>query len=245
MALSTEEAKRQRRQLMQEIAREHLRKDREKLADLRLRIRDVKRRRKNAMSKIVARCRAGRQAAKGRAKVRAVAIREEARALIKAARAEEKQKARATCNARKEQLKRAALSTRERRRGELEAERKYQRELRRIEGSARKRKREQERTTALERQQESDDSVRQNVPPELWPLFERIKRYIKGSTRQSRSEELMEYAERHPDEVVDAQEELSRREIARLIREESALRRAMKSPRRYKPTPEELAAIPF
>ncbi len=245
MALSHEEAKKQRRKLMQEIAREHLRKDRKKLVELRARIRDVKRRRSEAMRKVVERCRAGRQAARQRAKARAMAIRDEARALAKAARDEEKQNARAACQARKEQLRRASISTAARRRGELDAERQYQRELKRIEGWARSRKREQERTTALERQQESDDAVRQNIPQELRPLFEKIKRYIKGSTRQSRSEALLLYAERHPDEVVEAQEELSRREIARLIREESALRRAMKSPKRYKPTSQELAAIPF
>ena len=42
MALTREEAKRQRRELMQQIAREHRRKDREKLAELRSRIRNVK-----------------------------------------------------------------------------------------------------------------------------------------------------------------------------------------------------------
>ncbi len=244
MALTLEKAKKQRRQLMQEIAREHRREDREKLAELRARIRNVKGRRKEALRKVIARCRAGRQAAKERVKARTLAIREEARALIRSARDEEKQKARDACKARKEQLRAAAISATARRRGELKAEREFQREIRRIEGWARKRRRDQERTTA-EARQESDDEVRDNLPAEFLPAFERVKRSIKGSNRQSRTEAMLSWAQEHANEVVDAQEELSRRESARLIREESALRRAIRSPRRYKPTAEELAAIPF
>jgi len=245
MALTLEEARKQRRELMKEIAHEHQRKDRAKLAELRARIRNVKGRRKEALRKVITRCRAGRQAAKERAKARALDIREEARALIKQARDEEKLKARDACKARKEHLRAAAISSTARRRGELQAERQFQREMRRIESSARKRKKEQQRTTAVEARQESDDEVRTNIPSDILPLFERVKRSIKGSSRQSRTESMLAYAEEHPSEVVDAQEDLSRREIARLIREESALRRAMRSPRRYKPTAEELAAIPF
>jgi hypothetical protein len=102
-----------------------------------------------------------------------------------------------------------------------------------------------ERSSARERLAESDDEVRQNIPADLVPLFERVKRTIKGSAHQSRTEAFLEYAEENPHEVVDAQEGLAQREIARLIREEAALARAMRQPRRYKPTAEELAAIPF
>jgi hypothetical protein len=245
MALTREEAKKQRRELMQQIAREHRRKDRERLAELRTRIRSVKGRRKEALRKVVARCRAGRRAAKERAKARALAIRQEARNLIQRARDEEKRKARETCKARKEQVRVAATAVTARRRGELKAERQFQRELRRLEAWTRRRKKAQQRRTAAEARQESDDEVRGNLPPELLPLFETVKRSIKGSSRQSRMEAMLSYAEEHPNEVVDAQEELSRREIARLIWEESALRRAMKSPARSRATREELAAIPF
>src|SRR6266700_3168557 len=53
---------------------------------------------------------------------------------------------------------------------------------------------------------------------------------------------MLHYAEEHPGEVVDAQEALSQREIARWIREEASLRHAMRSPRRYRPTTAELAS---
>src|SRR5258705_373465 len=99
MALTRGEARKQRRQLLQEIAREHRRNDREKLAELRARIRSVKTRRKEAMRKVVARCRVGRHAAKEGGKARTLAIREEGLALIPKAGNEEKHKARYTCKA--------------------------------------------------------------------------------------------------------------------------------------------------
>jgi hypothetical protein len=245
VALSHEEAKKQRRELMRDIAREHKRKDREKLAALRTQIRNVKTRRKDALRLVRERCRAGRVVAKQRAKERARAIREEAKNLIKNARDEEKNKARAACKLRKEKVRAAALTARERRRGELAAERALQAEMKRVEGWSRKRKKEQQRTTAAELREESDDAVRSNLSSDLLPLFEKVKRSIKGSTRQSRTEEFLRWAEEHPNEVIDAQEELSRREIARLIREEAALHRATRQPRRYKPSAAELSAIPF
>ena len=244
--LSDAEAKKQRRELLRDIAAEHLRKDREKLARLREKIRSVKGRRKAALVATRRQCRAGARRARERAKARALAIRLEARNLVRAARLEEIQKARAVCRMRKDKVKAAALSARDKRRATLKAERDFQTEMRRIEGWTKRRKREEaKRTTAAERRQESDDAVRGNIPADLVPLFERVKRSIKGSTRQSRTEEFLHYAAEHPHEVVDAQMELSQREIAKLIHEEARLAKAVRRPKRYRPTAQELAAIPF
>src|SRR5258708_716425 len=95
---------------MRDIAREHKRKDREKLAALRAQIRNIKTRRKDALRLVRERCRAGRVVAKQRAKERARAIREEAKNLIKNARDEEKKKARAACKLRKDKVRSAALT---------------------------------------------------------------------------------------------------------------------------------------
>lgn len=246
MALSDAEAQKQRKALLRDIAAEHLKKDREKLAKLRTQIRDVKARRKKALALARKGCKAGARRAHVRAKERVQAIRAEARRLVHDARLEEIAKARAVCRAKKTQVKAAALSTRERKKQTLAAERQFQADMRRIERWARGRKREQQkRVTAEERRQESDDAVRQNIPSDLLPLFERVKRSIKGSTRRSRSEEFLEYAAEHPNEVVDAQVALSQKEIARLVHEEARLAKAVRRPKRYRPTPEELAAIPF
>lgn len=246
MALSDAEAKRQRKELLRDIAAEHLRKDREKLARLREKIRNVKGRRKAALVATRKQCRAGARRARQRAKDRALAIRTEARELVKTARAEEVLKARAVCKARKAKVKASALSARAQRKEKLKAERDFQADMRRIEAWAKGRHREQaRRTTAAERRQESDDAVRFNIPADLVPLFERVKKSIKGSTRQSRTEEFLHYAAEHPHEVVDAQVELSQREIAKLVHEEARLAKAVRRQKPYKPTAEELAAIPF
>jgi hypothetical protein len=244
MALSAQEAKRQRRQLLREIALEHKRKDKEKLVALRTEIRGLKVRRREAMREAVQFCRTGRCEAKKRAKDRVQAIRDAAREAIARARTEEKMQARAACTARKKEIRASSLSATQKARAELREEQRLQREIKRIDSGERKRDRQREASSA-ERRQESDDEVRQNIPAELVPLFERVKKTIKGSTRQSRTEAFMQYAEENPHEVVDAQEAISQREIARLIREEAALRHAMRTPRRYKPTAAELAAIPF
>lgn len=242
--LSNQEAKRQRRQLFKEIAAEHKRKDRDTLKRLRHEIRHVKERRKAAMRDAVTFCRAGRVGARQRAKQRALELRAAAKEAIRLARIEERQAARLSCDRRKQEIRESPATSVEKARAAVKAERRYQKDLQRIEGELRARARKQ-RTTSVERSQESDDEVRQNIPADLLPLFERVKRSIKGSTRQSRTEAFMLYAEENPHEVVDAQEGLAQREIARLIREEAALSRAMRSPQRYKPTAAELAAIPF
>jgi hypothetical protein len=50
------------------------------------------------------------------------------------------------------------------------------------------------------RRSESDDEVRANLPADLVPLLERVKRSIKAGPRQSRTEAFLEYAEEHPGE---------------------------------------------
>jgi hypothetical protein len=243
--LSTGEANRQRRALLREIATEHLKKDRAKLLELRARIRDLKGRRKVAIQKTRAQCRAGAARARDRSRERVQAIRAEARALVQTARIEEIRKARAVCAARKARVHAAALSTRDKRRAQLKAERDFQTNMKRIEAWARNRKRHaHQKVTAAERSQESDDAVRQNIAADLLPLFERVRRSIKGSTRQSRTEAFLLYAAENPNEVIDAQVELSQREITKLIHQEARLSRSVRTAR-PRPTREELAAIPF
>ena len=87
--------------------------------------------------------------------------------------------------------------------------------------------------------------MRSNIPADLLPLFERVKRTIRGSDRQSRGEAFLRYAEEHPSEVIAAMSDLSEHEIAKLVAEEKRLAKAVRSPRRHRPTHEELANIPF
>jgi hypothetical protein len=91
-------------------------------------------------------------------------------------------------------------------RATLEAERAFQRDMRRIESANRQRARQVHRASAAERRSESDDSVRANIGPEFWALFDRVKGSIKASPRMSRTEAFLAYVESHADEYVEALE---------------------------------------
>jgi hypothetical protein len=236
VALSAAEARRQRKQLAKEIAADLREKDRVRLADLRLRIRDVKRLRREALKSARERCRVDRLAWHQRAKD----LRRRARQVIRDRIAREKQEARNACRQRKAEIRAAAMSATDRARAELLAERRMQREM----ASAEHRlHRQEKRTTAAERRQESDDEVRANIDPELVPLFDRVRRSIRGSAHQSRTEAFLHYAEENPGEVIDAQEREAIRELTRLQREERDVRRQLKKTRAYEH--EALSAVPF
>jgi hypothetical protein len=242
MSLSTDEGKRNKRQLLREIAAEHKRRDAAKLAELRTHIRHVKVRRKQAMRRVILLCRRGRVTAKEQARARARAIRAQARAAIHEDRKALKLSAAKACRARKDLVKTASASATDKRNAHLHAERALQAEMKRIEGWAHARKKGLHKTSAAEARSESDDHVRQNIPGELRELFESVKHQIRGSSRQSRTEEFLRYAEEHPHEIVDAQEALAEREIKRLVAEERALARSLRSRRSG---PAALAHVPF
>lgn len=237
-ALTRAQARKQRKQLMVEIEREHRRKDREKLAALRAQIADVKRRRKEAMHDAVARCRLERLAARERAKeLRRVAL-EQLREAVR----QEKLAAREACNLRKAEVRQSAATETEKARELLRAERDFQKQMRMLEGRAKQREREM--STARERRDESDHEVLQNLPDDLHPFFENIKHKVKGNDRISRTEVVLHLAEENPDLVVEAMTELSQRELAKLLAEEKRLAKAVRT-RRRSLTADERAAIPF
>lgn len=123
-------------------------------------------------------------------------------------------------------------------RAALEQEKKERRELRAIERSNRARKKEGAAgvAKAKERRSESDDEVRTNIPAELRPLFEKVKRGIKASARKSRTEAFLEYVEEHPREAwaEDDYEDRAAREM-----EERAMRANPK--KKKKPSPAAIA----
>jgi hypothetical protein len=231
----------QKRQIRKQIEQDQRDKARAALRALRDKIRGVKAHRKEAMKEAVAFCRAERVRAREKAKERAGELRRRAREEIRLAHEEEKIAARATCSTQKEHVRSSELTDREKARGELRAERAFQAEMKRIE--QRQRKASRPRRTALERRQESDDEVRGNLPPDLLPLFERVKRQIRATDRMSRTEAFLKYAEENPAEVYAEQERRAEQEIRELMRQETRLAKAVD--RRKPPTEAELAAIPF
>jgi len=177
------EGRRQRREIMRQIAREHRREQRETLTRLRHELGDARAMRSAALRQAKERCRADRLAARARARELRAKLMHELREAVRRERAG----ALTECKRGLEEAR--AISDRvARARAELEAERRYRREMRRIEQGNRQRLKETKRASGAERRGESDEEVAVNVPPELLPVWNRVKRSIRGSERMSRLE---------------------------------------------------------
>lgn|SRR5487761_2591633 len=81
------------------------------------------------------------------------------------------------------------------------------------------------------------------VPSELLSLFERVKRGIRGSARETRTENFLRYAEEHPEEVLAALDDKTEQVIRDLERQQREVTRQMRRPPKY--TPAQLADVPF
>jgi hypothetical protein len=251
MTLTAKQAKAQRRALEREINRDLKKKARAKLLHARGKLRDARAHKKARMKEIVESCRSERITLRQRLKEMRERVLQELRETARI----ERQAARDACLLRKGSGKTECLSAIECARRDYLAEKNYQADLRRIERGNRERHRAARvHLSRAERRGESDDEVRQNISPELVPLFERVKRSIKGSARMSRTEAFLKYAEENPHEVFEIVEEKTERMIRELEKKhEEAARaharagRAGRGVRAARPryTPEELAAVPF
>ena len=105
------------------------------------------------------------------------------------------------------------------------------------------------RSTARERAQEDDDEVRSNLPPELRPVFDKVRRHIKGGPKKSRTEAFLDWAEENPEEILIVQQEAADKELKTLLTQQREHGRTVRDARRYKLPPAELAklleAVPF
>jgi hypothetical protein len=221
--LSPAAGRRQRQELMAQIARDQRKQQRQHLVDLRAQVRQARADRKGALEQAKARCRAERLAARDRVQVLRERVLQELRQAVDAERAS----ARETCSVRLSAA-RGIADRIARARAELEAERTFQRDMRRIERSNRQRTRQVHRTTAAEQRSQSDDEVRRSIPEELVPLWERVKRSIRGSDRVSRLESFLEYAEANPGSVLEAIEDRSDALVRELEERERAASRAFR-----------------
>jgi hypothetical protein len=217
------QGRKQRRELMKQIAREHRSTQREQLARLRAAIRDAKKLRSEAIQQARSRCRAERLAARARARELIARGLEELRAAAR----QERDGARAVCMTDLGKAKQFANKV-QRARAELAAERKYRADMKRIERGNRQKMKHHKRASGRERRAESDDEVRASIPPEFVTLWERVKRKIRGSDRMTRTEAFMHYAEEHPREVLEALEDRTEQVIRELEEQERKGRRALR-----------------
>jgi hypothetical protein len=216
--LSPAQGRKQRQELMRDIARDQRRKQHEELRALVVALREARAARREAIRETKAACREGRKLARERVKELRLRALAELRESVLA----ERTRAREACSAGRAAAR--ELGTRaEQARAKLAAERQFRREMRRIERGNRERRRELAPRRAVgERASESDDEVRGSLPHELVPLFERVKRGIKATPHMSRLEHFLLYAENHPGEALESMED--RTEI--LVRELEAKERA-------------------
>lgn len=201
---SKAEVRRQTNLALRERARETLRTAKAAIATARAR-------RKAAVKEARERCKSERLAAADRARALRLRLLDEMRAAVKA----ERTAARHACDVRISDA-RGLRSEIARAREQYAAERQYQRDLRRIEAGNKKTLAQFVREQRRAARSESDDEVRSNIPPDLIALFNRVKRQIRGSDRRSRTEAFLEYAEQHPDEAIEAIEDVSDRQMAKL-----------------------------
>lgn len=204
-----------RKALLKSIDKDQKAAARAKVHALKLKIREAVALRRSGRAGLKEFCALERQ----RGRERVLALRSELKATIASIRLD----VRGNC----ERARRAPSLEVLRLREELRAERKFQAEMRRIEAGNRARAgaRLKGLARASVRRGESDDEVRQNIPADLIPLFERVKRSIKGSPRKTRTEEFLEYAEEHPGEEIHAIEDKTDALIADLERQQRAGRR--------------------
>jgi hypothetical protein len=207
---------------MREIAQEQKRQARAHLFALRQAIRDARASHAQAIIHAKQSCRAARLDARQRAsELRARLLLE-----LRVAVAAERQAARTSCATLRGEA-RAAKEKRARAHLELQAEQQFRREMRRIERANRARRAELVSASRRERQQESDDEVRGNIPPELVALFERVGRKIKGSDRMTRTEAFLHYAEEHPNEVLLSMDDRTEETIRELEKQAAKAERDM------------------
>lgn len=198
-----------KRKLWQAIERERRKEARAKVRTLREAHGTARATRKAAIVGAKTQCKAARIEARARVL--------ELKARAKREAQEAKVRARTTCDV-FGALAGTARGEVQRTKAELVTERAYQRSLRVLERGERERKRAEKRATAAERRSESDDEVRANIPAELRPTFEKVKRQIKGTARKSRTEAFLEWVEEHPAEEYAAIDDATDRAIAEMER---------------------------
>lgn len=212
--------------------------DRVKLIELRQAIKDARSRRTAAMRSTVSSCRRWRKEAAERVK----RLRLEELAKLRAESAQLRQAARNQCQARKARIGAAGGRLIVQRNATLREERELQAQLKRLAQHARARVG-KHATKAKERRSESDDYVRGNLPPELQPVWDRVKRTIKDGPRTTRTEAFLEWAAENPGDVLEHQEHVTDREVARLVAEHEAVSgRLRKGKAAYRELDE---AVPF
>jgi len=226
----------ERKKLQRELVIHLREKDRATLRELRARIHSARVKRRHLLTDAREQCRIARLSLKERQQLERVAFRDEQRA----ARAS----GRATCSSGRQRAKESGTALEREALRELRDTATLQRQVRDAD-----RRNVKVRSSKRERAQEDDDAVRRNLPAELVPVFDSVRKRIKGSPRKSRTETFLEWAEENPGEIVALQQAEADEYLSQLLKQQREHGRTMRKAGRYSGTPEELrqalAAVPF
>lgn len=210
-------------------------RDRKRLQTLRGQVKQAKQRKREAMKRARALCKTARRRVREEIKELRAAERQRINQIVGELRTNE----RAACRARKARVKTAGGSVEQKRRRLVLEEQRTQQILRRAERKAAL----QVRSSARERQQESDERVSNNLPPELRPLWQRFKGDFKNTKRATRTEAFLEWAEANPEEVIRMQSDQADREVERLVRQQEQLQRKLAKPLNYAVCPDDVDTL--
>jgi hypothetical protein len=230
------QTKREREREQREMARTLRRLDRDKLTKLKAALRAARQARRAALAAAVEFCREGRAQVRARARER----RMRALAELKAARLTETIAARDACLAKKMLVRETAARPMADAAKALAEARTTRTVSARVERENQARAKERRGRTRAEAS-ENDDAVRANLPAELVPVFDRVRRRIKATPRMSRTEVFLHWAEENPGEVLAAQGDAADRAVAELVKEHAEQERLLRSEKRYRRKAAELA----
>lgn len=151
------------------------------------------------------------------------AEKKEAEAKLRAEFRKQRELERAACRARHAEAVRKAKT----RIAKQRAERQRQLELHKLSQKWDNRSRGAGAAVAKTRRAESDDEVRRNLEPDMVAVFDQVRARIKGNRYRSRTEAFLEWAQENPEEVLRMQADSADDDVARLIREEQTVLKAL------------------
>jgi len=228
------------RELRKRRERELKARDKAKLRELSQRLKHARAARPHRIREIRGLCRIGRQNLKARLRALRAETLAELRETAKRLRDEQRGECQTSSSAARENLTKAIDAAHT----ELADARRQFRSFygRKSSGGVSGRQR------ATERRQESDDEVIRNLPPELVPVFRKVRGKIKAGPRRTRTEAFLEWVESNTDEAHAIVFDQVEADVSRMVREHEQISKRLRKSRAYE-DPEAaahaLGAVPF
>jgi hypothetical protein len=207
--------------LRRERERELKQRDRQMVRELKRRVAELRKQRPRRLAEVRELCRVGRV----RAREQTMLLREQMRVELAKRVHDIRLSARTECEANRSRT-RAELGAeirqaeREARSEAFDVKRRYGRKGTKLSPFQKAQRR-------RELSSESDDAVRDNLPPELVPVFNKVRVMVKGKPGMSRTEAFLHWVHDHSDEVHAILFEQADRDVDKLIAQQEELERRL------------------